>query len=78
MADAKLFSWNWKDAGKAAIMLVITTVATAVLQIIESGSFPTLDQLKTALIVGATAGVSYLIKNFLSNSDGQFLTKEKP
>lgn len=76
MADAKKFSWNWKDAGKAAIMLVITTIVTAILQAIEAGAFPSLTQLKTAFLAGLMAGVAYLIKNFLTTSKDEFLGKE--
>lgn len=77
MADAKLFSFNLKDVGKAAIMLFITTVISGVIQGIENGAFPTWVQIKSSLLVGATAAVAYFLKNFLTNSSDQFLTKEQ-
>ena len=57
---------NLKDVGKAALMLLITTFVSNIVQSIQSGSLPTLAQLKTALIIGATAAVSYLLKNLFT------------
>lgn len=71
-----IFTLNWKDVGKAAIMLFITTVVSALIQGIEGGTFPTLPQIKSALLVGATAAVAYFLKNFLTNNNDQFAKKD--
>lgn len=78
MAEAKLFSWNWKDALKATIMLFLTTFVAAVYQSIEAGAFPTWVQIKASLIMGGLSAIGYLLKNFLTNSNDQFATKEQP
>jgi hypothetical protein len=43
---------------------------------LDSGALPTLAELKSAGIVGLTAGISYLLKNLLTNSQGVVLKKD--
>lgn len=76
--DAGIFSLNWKDVGKATLMLFITTVVSGLIQGIEAGAFPTWVQIKSSLLVGATAAVAYFLKNFLTNNEDKFLTKDNP
>ena len=78
MADSKLFSINWKDVGKATIMFFTTSVATSVYNLITTGSVLTWPAIKTALVGGALGALGYFLKNFLSNNDGQVLTKDNP
>jgi hypothetical protein len=61
------FSVNWADAGKGLVVAVITAVLTALLPILESGTFDI--NWKQILIVGATAGVGYLLKNFFTPTE---------
>lgn len=70
---SKFFTWNKFDLIKGAIVLLITTVLSTALQSLEAGILPTLPQLKAALITGAIASLSYMIKNLLTNVEGKFL-----
>lgn len=77
-ADAKIFTINWKDIGKATIVFFTTSVATSIYNLISAGDALSWNSIKLALITGGMGALGYFLKNFLSNSDGQFLTKEKP
>lgn len=78
MADAKIFTINWKDVGKATIVFFTTSVATSIYNLISAGTALSWPAIKLALVTGAMGALGYFLKNFLSNSDGQFLTKERP
>ena len=67
---------NWKDFTKSFAVMLITAILTAVLPILQGGTFPTLLELKGIVGASLLAGISYLIKNFLTNSRGHLLTKE--
>ncbi len=62
--SAGQFSLNWRDAGLGLVVAVITAALTAILDSINSGV--TNINWKTVGIVAATAGISYLLKNFFT------------
>lgn len=66
MKFAKLFNINIGDLGRGFIVTLITAALTVLYQSIADGAIPALPQLKTALLVGVGAGISYLIKNLLT------------
>jgi biotin transporter BioY len=70
-----IFTINWADLGKGALVAAITAALAIIGQSIEAGQLPTSAQLKVAGLAGLTAGIGYIIKNFLTGSDGKFLTK---
>lgn len=70
------FKLNWRDIGKAVLMLFITSVLTTITEVIGTGSLPTLSQIKTALLSGLIVSIGYIIKNVFTNSDGEALKKE--
>lgn len=74
---SNFFSLNWSDLGKAALMVVITTILSAVLPAVSAGEFPTGLALLAALKAGVTGGLAYAIKNLLTNSNGSFGSTEK-
>lgn len=75
--NAGFLDLNWKDAGKAVLMAFITAAVTALYTALQSGMIPsTWAQWKTILIVGVTSALAYLVKNFLTNSNDQFLKKD--
>ena len=82
--EAAFLKLGIKDMGKAAIMLILGTIVTALLPILQgiadTGTLPVwADALKTllnALISGVGIAAVYLLKNLLTNSDDKFLTKE--
>ena len=61
-----LFSLKKRDFVKGLIMAIATAVLTAVYSFIEAGGLPTKDQWKNVLMIGIGAGITYLIKNFLT------------
>ncbi len=75
---AGLFKLAGNDFFKGAVVAVIGAIGTALLAVLNTGALPTGADLKQILIVGVTAGVSYLVKNLLTNSQGKMLTKEPP
>lgn len=68
---------NWGDALKGLIVAVLTSVFATVTTLIQTGKL--FD--KTSLPIIATAALTgflgYLSKQFLTNSEGKFLTTEK-
>jgi len=70
---SKLFNLNIQDFIKGLVLTVLTSVAVIIKTTIESGSlsfdWPTIG--KYALI----AGISYLMKNFLTADNGKILGK---
>lgn len=76
MKKSALGKLNWKDATKGFVVAVITAVITTVIPMMDKGVLPGIDNLKVAGISGLVAGLSYLIKNVLTNSQDKLLTKE--
>ncbi len=67
---------NVDDLVKGFIVAFLSTALTGVVATLDSGALPTLAELKSAGIVGLTAGLSYLLKNLLTNSQGVVLKKD--
>ena len=68
-------SLNKKDFIKGLVMAVLTAVISVVYTSIESGSLE--FNLKSIVISALSAALAYIMKNALTNSDDQFLKKEK-
>ncbi len=66
---------NIEDLAKGLILTVLSSTLTIVYQTLESGSL-TFDW-KGISLASLTSGIAYLMKNLLTNSKGEFLTKEK-
>lgn len=66
MKFSKLFNINMGDLGRGFIVTLIAAALTVLYQSIQDGAIPTLLQLKTAIMIGLGAGISYLIKNVLT------------
>ena len=62
------FSINWRDVFKGLLIAGVSAALTAIYAVIGSGALPTLAQIKSAAIVGVTAAISYLLKNWLSTA----------
>jgi len=67
---------NVDDLLKGFIVAFLSTALTGVVSTLDSGILPTVSELKSAAIVGLTAGISYLLKNLLTNSQGFILKKD--
>ena len=80
----KFLQLNLKDLSKGFIMAVLTAASASLLIIIAGdpahpemvAHLPTFAELKVIGIGSVSVGLIYLFKNFLTNSQDQFLTKE--
>ena len=67
---------NTQDLVKGFIVAFLSAALTGLVATLDSGALPSLVELKQAGIVGLTAGLSYLLKNLLTNSQDELLKKE--
>ncbi len=66
-----------KDLVKGFIMAILTVIVTFAYTSLQAGTLPTDGATwKHEAILGLSAGLAYLIKNFFTNSNDQFLTAE--
>jgi uncharacterized membrane-anchored protein len=74
---SKLFRLNKTDFLKGLLMVVITAFVTGLYELLQSGAFA-FDWVtfKPIVMAAVAAGLSYLIKNFLTNSQGKFAKRE--
>jgi hypothetical protein len=73
---SKFFAINGRDLVKGLIVAVLATVLSSLVTIIEAGQLPTADQWKAIGMMAAGAGLSYFLKNFLTNSEDKFLSPD--
>jgi hypothetical protein len=73
---SKFFAVNGRDLVKGVIVAALTVIVTALATSLEAGSLPTLGQWKQIGMMAAAAGISYFLKNFLTNSEDKFLSTE--
>ncbi len=73
---SKFFAVNGRDIVKGLIVSVLATVLSSLVTIVEAGQLPTADQWKAIGMMAAGAGLSYFLKNFLTNSEDKFLEPE--
>ena len=74
---SKFLRLNPRDFIKGLIITVICTLITGLYQVIASGFIINWVTLKPVVIAAAGAGISYLTKNLLTNSNGDFMTFEQ-
>ena len=67
-----IFTLNYKDFVKGAVLAIITAILVYAQQVIAGGTFDWKLLLSTTL----TAFIAYLLKNFASDSEGTFLGKK--
>lgn len=67
-------SLNVQDFFKGLIIAVITALVTFLYNTMDSGEL--VFNWKQIITTSLTAALAYIIKNYLSNSDGGFLKKE--
>lgn len=65
-----------QDLSKGFVVAFLSAALTGIVAILETSQLPTAADIKSAGIVGLTAGLSYLLKNVLTNSQGQMLKKD--
>lgn len=75
---SQFFKLNWMDALKGFVVASLAVIVTGLGTILDSGALPTWAQLQTMGMAGLIAGVSYLLKNLFSNSNGTPFVPEPP
>jgi len=78
--NTDLFSINGKDVARGLVVAMLTGIALPTLAILQTPGFDVMaadwHQVLVVALNGAVAGfVSYLVKNFLSDSQGKVLGK---
>ncbi len=74
MNTSQMFTLNWTDVAKGVVVAVFSAAITYLYMATQviGFSFSTVNW-DAMLTVGMIAGVSYLFKNFVSNSDGKVI-----
>jgi len=68
---------NWKDLGKGFLVAILGALLTGVYQALQAGTIAfTWVFWQPIVFTAATAGIGYIIKNFLTNSQDQFAKPE--
>ena len=67
---------NLDDLIKGFVVAFLSSALTGLIVILDNGALPNATELKSALVVGITSGLSYLLKNLLTNSKGQIAKSE--
>lgn len=70
-----LLTLNTSDFIKGLLMAVLSTVITIVYQTVEAGSL--VFDWKVIGTMALTSALAYIMKNLLTNSQGQLFSKEK-
>lgn len=71
MNNSKLFSLDWKDAGKGAIIAVLVPVFAKLAEVMGAPGFDFVTfQWSTLFSIGVSAFLAYLLKNFTQDRDG--------
>lgn len=74
---SKLFKLHIKDGIKGLLLAVITAILTGMYQIVQTGAMITSESFKPVLIASFGAAIAYVLKNWLTNSNDEFLKKEQ-
>jgi hypothetical protein len=76
MERSKFMSLNQRDLLRGLIVAFGTAATTQLVAVLQAGSVPTVMQLKFAALSGIAAGMTYLVKNMFTNSNGQMVKGE--
>lgn len=67
---------NLRDLILGIIMALVTTCLAGIIKMLETGAEFSWINLKPVLIAGICAGLTYLLKNLVSNSRGELFRDE--
>jgi len=73
---SKTFTLNARDIIRSVVLFFITTIITGIYQLIQASGGFTWENVKVVLLTAISATLSYLVKNFLTNSEDKFLKTE--
>lgn len=74
---SKLFKLNIDDAYKTLIMVILGAIIGSITEIVNLGRLPEEHEWKSAFMLGLGSGLTYIMKNFFTNSQGQFAENEE-
>jgi len=78
METSKFMSLKAKDFTKGTITAALTAIVTGVYTSINAGTFPPDSAGWKAMgLVGLSAGIGYILKNWMTNSNDQFMKAEQ-
>lgn len=78
MKQSKIGSLNWSDALKGFVVAFLMATLTGLIDTLESGSLPNLAAVKVHAVAGLVAGLSYILKQLITNEKGQLLKSDGP
>lgn len=76
MKNTQFFTLGLRDIAKGFLVAMLTAIITGLGTVLQNGTIPTETELKNLVLIGLSAGIAYLGKNLLTNSNDQFLKKE--
>lgn len=71
---SNLFNLNLKDLLKSLVVAVLAPIFGYLLEVLNANSFD--FDLKKIATISLTAGLAYLLKNFITNSNDELLKKD--
>lgn len=76
MNYSSFLNLNLRDAINGFVVAFFSASLTGIIETLDGGKLPQLAELKTAAIIGLTAGLSYMLKNLFTNAQGQLFSKD--
>lgn len=77
MNKSKFLSLNKKDVLKSLQVVLISTALPSLIVVLNEGRFPNASDFEMIAFVTLGAWVSYIVKNWLTNSNDEFLKHEQ-
>lgn len=77
MSNSPFGKLNLRDLINGLVVAFLTASLTALAQILDSGLLPSLAELKSAGLAGVVASLAYLLKNLVTNSQGEMAKVEQ-
>lgn len=76
--NGTLYTFQRSDWIKGLAIAIGGVLLPSLYDLIDNGALPTWVEFAPVLKAAIGAGITYVGKNFLSNSDGKFMKKETP
>lgn len=76
MKHSKHKTLNWHDIANSMLMLIGTSILAGIAGSLNQGVLPNTEQLGSYIALGLSAGITYLIKQWNTNTDGSVFKKE--
>lgn len=73
---SKFLRLNLRDVILGIIMALATSVLAGIIKMLETGAEFNWVNIRPVLLAGICAGLTYLLKNLVSNSKGELLRKD--